>query len=773
MHGIFAEYPKKRAAFMLIDNKKAFLIIGIAVGLSIALGAVVRSLLEESGQVPFATLSQIEGYASTLPEFPPSDDQDWNDPRFDKFNASRDLNIWQKIRLRFNLFKAPVWSPQYLAEQVKERALFHEQIGLENGERSFIHIKADNDTRIFIIGDAHGAFHSLLRDLAYLKQSTIINENLKLKENFYIIFNGNAIDKSAYSIDTLILITTLMKKNPWQVFYVAGEHERDSNWRDYGLRRELMARGYPYSTQAIPFRKEIDSFFKTLPEAVYISARNESFDVIRIAFNNHLALSYDEKKISPAFLEQKDKVKAYQFTTATTIIHPIDVRATIRSEGMETKRVKNGIGLLDQDYGASAWASLSSPINPHKIYRDIHEDSFLEIIMKDSIDNALILSHYQDPRLSGGFKKSEARSLVFSGINEQRLPSIKVGSTMSLIRGVPTMGKQVELGINLAVNQFNLDQHDAKMHVRLYIENDDYVPQAARLNVVKQREEGIKLFLLPTGTPTIMSYLDLIKKQEMAVFFPISGAMELRQKSLLNMIHLRPSYEDEVKALIESLVKEYGALKFAFFYQDDSYGRGPFLQALKELNKHGISEYTAIPYARGAVSFQHQVKLFKQSQAEALALFSTATATEEFIRQLGIESLSTTQIFGISFVGELSLRRFAKRLGLNLMLASPVPNPKNFNEPIGINYRKIMDAEKKEYDVFSFESYIASTLLFHVLNQVSPTIINPRSIVEKIEHISDNFMGFPIRFNPGSRSLARYVWIEKTDKLEWSKYSIY
>ncbi len=759
---------------MLIENKKAFIILGLCFGLSLALGAFIRYLLESPPTKEFSTLKEIQQYASTLPEFPPSEDQDWSDPHFEKFNASRDLSLWQKTLLRFNLFKASAWSPKYLSQQLIKRTKYNEEFGLGEGENSFVHIKASTATKIYVFGDIHGAFHSLVRDIFYLKQSSIIDDNLSLRPDHYIVFNGNAIDKSAYSIDTLIFITTLMEKNPAQVFYVAGEHERDSNWRDYGLRRELIARAYPYSKQSIPFRKEIDNFFQTLPEAIYVSAPTDSLDVLRIAFNNTLTLSYDEKAISPAFLEQKDKVKAYGITTNSARHRSIDVRAAIRSEGIESRRIKNGIALLDQDHGATAWATLSSPITPHKIYRDVHEDAFLEIIVKNSIEDSVLFSHYNDPRNQEGFKKSEERSLVFSGIKEERLPSIKIGSTMSLIQGVPTMGKQVELGINLAVNQFNLAPENAKMHVRLYIENDDYIPQNARLNIVKQVQDGINLFLLPTGTPTIMSYLDLIKRQEIGVFFPISGALELRHPELSTVIHLRPSYEDEVKALIDCLVKEYGALKFAFFYQDDSYGRGPFLKAIKELAKHNVTEYTAIPYARGAVSFQHQVKLFKESQADALALFSTGIASEEFIRQLGIESLNTTQIFGISFAGELSLRRFANRLGLNLMLASPVPNPKTFNEPIGIKYREIMDAHKNDYDVFSFEAYVASTLIFAALNESTPKDAKPRNIIKKIEKIADaNFMGFPVHFNPKTRSLAEYVWIEKSDKLEWSKYSIY
>ncbi len=762
---------------MQVSIKKVALTFILTLGLSIALGFWVQHVLQRNVVKEYTTLSEISAYTKSLPEFPASDDNDWTDPQFQAFDKSRDLTTWQKIRLLFNIFQAPPWSPQYLARELKKLTNSNQEMGLVDGSNSFIHIKAPPSTRLLVFGDMHGAFHSLTRDLLHLQKLNLLNNELKLIPGIYIIFNGDFIDRSPYSIDSLILLATLMKQNKTQVFYIAGRHERASNWSDFGLKRELVARGYPYSDQPVPFKNEINEFFNTLPESIYISAQNPSHDVVRIAFHEHLELSYDEKMISPAFLEQKDPVKAYQFTTNNGTGPSIDVRAAIKTEEWRTaNRIKHGIGLLDQDHGATTWASISSPITTHKTYLNVHDDSFIEIIIKDDIEKSLIFSHYQDPRGEDGFKKTAERSLVFGASPEKSLNrhSIKIASTMSLIRGVPTMGKQAKRGINLAINTFNLAPDEDDLNIRFYIDNDDYTPQNARRNILEYKEEGIGLFLLPTGTPTIMSYLDKIKKNEIAVFFPITGSAALRRADLTNIIHFRPTYEQEVKALIKTLAEEYGALKFAFLYQDDSYGRGPFEEAVKQLNAYGITEFTAMPYARGAVSFQSQVKQLKQSQADALGLFATATAAEEFIRQLGTDSLSNTQVFGISFVGELTLRRFANRLGINLMLASPVPNPKSFNEPIAINYRKAMDANNSDYDVFSFEAFIASSLLFQAIDSITEKNPSPSQVIKAVENFApSNFMGFPLRFDPKTRSLASSVWIENSTKINWSKSSIY
>lgn len=762
---------------MLIPPKKVAIILGITLIVSIGLGFVMRFFFQGKSPKQPSTLSEIISYAAHLPEFPASDDNDWTDSHYHTFDKSRGPSLWETIKLKLNLLEPPIWSPQYLAIQLKKRARENKNFGLTDGVKNFIHIKASLGTRILVFGDVHGAFHSLVRDLSYLKSTNVIDDNLSIKDGVYLVFNGDFIDRSPYSIDSLLLLLLLMEKNPHKVLYVAGNHERNSKWQDFGLKRELVARGYPYSKQVVPFKEEVNDFFNTLPESIYVSTTDGTVNVLRIAFNDHLNLSYNEEVISPAFLEQKEPIKAYEFTTNSSTGPSIDVRAVIKTEEWRTsRRVKDGIGLLDQDHGATTWASLSSPINAHKIFLNLHDDSFIEVAIKDSIEKSIIFSHYQDPRTTEGFKQSSLRSLVFGGppIDISSRPSVKIASTMSLVRGVPSMGKQARRGLNLAINNFNLDTINNKYNIRFYIDNDDYSPQNARKNILEHVDDNIRLFLLPTGTPTLMSYLDIIQKKEIGVFFPITGSTSLHRKDLTNIIHFRATYEDEVRALIKTLVKDYGAIKFAFFYQDDSYGQGPFQEAIKQLASFGITEVTALPYSRGAIAFEKQVELLKLSQADALGLFATATTSEEFIRQLGADFLSNTQLFGISFVGELPLKRFTQRLGMKLMLASPVPNPRTYNEPIGLMYRKAMDEENNDYDVFSFEAFVASLLFFHALNEIDLKKISPEKALKAVEEYSrHDFYGFPLKFNPETRSLARYIWIEDSTKNDWYKWPIY
>ena len=103
-------------------------------------------------------------------------------------------------------------------------------------------------------------------------------------------------------------------------------------------------------------------------------------------------------------------------------------------------------------------------------------------------------------------------------------------------------------------------------------------------------------------------------------------------------MHFRCSYAKEVDALIEYAFTEWNARKFALFYQDDSYGQGPFNEAQKVLTEKNCTSIDA-PYSRAATDLRQQAKKISESQPDVIAFFSTAQTTIELIREIGIENI--------------------------------------------------------------------------------------------------------------------------------------
>lgn len=761
----------------MLTKRTVGLIVLFGLVIPIGAGILIYYLGRPGKTKEFETLSEISRYAAALNEFPIADDSDWEDPHFGTFIKSRLPGAIGTFRQWLGLWQPPPFSPNYLAKLLREVTKANRAMGLEDGEKSFIHIKSHEPSKLIVFGDVHGSFHSLIRGLEHLREQNIIGDDLSITSpSTYILFNGDFIDRSPYSIDSLILACLLMKKNPKQVFYIAGKHERNGHWLDYGLRRELVARGKYYSDEAVPFHYDVLNFFATLPEAVYVSGSKDQREVIRIAFNDADNLSFNEHLLLPAFVHQNEAMTVRAFEARKEGEEGLDIRAALKTEDWrQESRIEHGLGLLDQEDGATTWAILSSPITVNRIFLGFFDDAFATIEVSERVQDASISLTHQDSRTLLGFATEAPLNIVSArpknaGKNGK---FIKVASSMSLVRGVPNIGQRLKTGLDTLVNEYNRTYGKLESTIRLYVENDDNIPSFARHNVHEAIESGVRFFLLSSGTTTTISYMDLIEKSRSAIFFPATGADELRKPTLKHVIHLRAAYQDEARAMVRTLRKEYGSNKIAIVYRDDAYGRPPFEAAVEELKKLGVKEVVGIPYTHSTTTFNAQAAKIKQNLPDALGFFANAHATKEVIRLIGINELVSTRLFALSVVGETNVRKYLKRKGLNMLFASPVPNPKTSTMPIAAEYRQAMDRERNLYDGLSFEAYVAARLFLRAIEMSKKTEPTPQEIISYLEATKKaNFDGLPLNFNPTTRSLATEVWLETSEDDDWIAYPL-
>ena len=83
-----------------------------------------------------------------------------------------------------------------------------------------------------------------------------------------------------------------------------------------------------------------------------------------------------------------------------------------------------------------------------------------------------------------------------------------------------------------------------------------------------------------------------------------------------------------------------------------------------------------------------------------------------------------------------------------------------------------MDENNLPYDVFSLEAFLTTSLLVDVMKRIKGPITREK-IAKKLESFyDDKFQGLTLTFNPNTRSLARYVWIETADNENWIERKI-
>jgi len=747
------------------------------------------------------TLATLQAYAQKYEEYPPSNNENWIDPRYEEYHRSlQPSSIWGRLAYKLGFGRKAYWDAnhfkQILLEVIKEQHLYIRKYlmnppvdgSIPNKHVARVTCKAPS--RFFIWSDLHGAFHSLTRDLTYLKGMNVITEDLKIIDNHtYFIFNGDSINRSAYTLETLEVLIQLIHHNPTNVFYMRGKHETNKYWENFALKRDLQIRAAHISAKRIPLEKEINDFFETLPLALYINTPAEPYEVMRFSHQPRDKIKLNEQEMG-TFFETPPKILESSPDTDQTILYDVadkqqvptyvDVRIMIETEEwLKEHRILDGLALLDQDEGATTWSILSSPIPTHQKYYSFWFDAFAEVNIGKSLRESSIALHNQNLHTKRAFKKVRTLDLILGVDSDSpyfmasKIPSISFGSSISLIRGVPVLGQRIKRGVCTEVNSQNISGGIQGYPLRFFALNDDYNPFLAEKNINFFLDNKISnVIVSPVGSPTLEGYLNKVKDKQIAVLFPITGAKKFRNPELTNIINFRATYSDEVIALIETLVTNYNARKFAFFYQDDAYGLGPLATAHEVLKKYNITTWTDIPYTRSSVEFDTQKEKLLKAQPDAIGFFSSAFSTREFISQVGVEFLTSKTLFGISFLGEPLFRRFLKNQGLNILFGAVVPNPYLSKLPIVEQYRKAMDVLSHPYDVFSLESYITSCILFDNLTKLSPPYTKEQ-ILAQLESLNNyNYLGINLTFKPQTRSLAEYVWIETSNDKEWIRKKI-
>lgn len=724
----------------------------------------------------FDTLQELKTYAASYPENPDIPNAYWLDPDYTQFHEGITPSFLTRWLYELHLLPGIIWDAKewsvFLKEFIEQREKAHLQ------GRQVVRCTLKQSGNFIVISDIHGELHTLVRILSYLESMDIINNKLEIiKPDYYFVVNGDLIHGSPYSLECLNIIMLLMQRNPDKVFYLQGQEEGKGYWRNYSFKSALQVRLAFLSDERVPLESLFYRFFNTLPLGLYINQLAQPSSMVLIAPSGIDNQEWSEDYLGNIAQAKNPGITYFDLSKQEKTIEPIKVKAVIRSEDWRREfRVSKGYGMLYWEGGATTWGILSGPIKLNQKFFNFFYDSFGIMTIKTPLFWSTISFYNRDIRTKDPFNKI-AEYYLTKGLpttfKPNQIPNtVNIGSSLSLVQGVPIMGRQVRRGMMSAINESNLNPNVIGHFVRPYVYNDNYEPHIARINMQRLITEDAPIVLLPTGSPTLSGYLDFIKDQKLLVLFPITGGPQFRDPELKNLIHFRASYADEVRVLIEYLYKEYNAKKFAFFYQDDAYGQGPLAAAHETLKRLGIKDITDISYGRAAANLEEQVKKLKSVQPDAIGFFSTAQATQELFRQMGIDSLANRYLFGISFLAEESFRRYIKKIGLKVLFGAVIPNPWLSQLEIIKKYREIMDKQGYPYDAFSCEAYVATTIFLEAIKKIKGAVTMDQLIAILESFKQENIMGLSLSFNLQTRSLSKYVWIERGEREDWLQFPI-
>ena len=712
----------------------------------------------------FDTIDDLKNYTEKNEESPPIENKNYLNPDYSEFNRKQVKTFLEQQLdnlLCFLGIKRKSWS-------IEQFALLISNVTKGRSSGEYISkLTPKLDSKFIIWGDIQGALHSLYRDLKQLKSLGIIDETFKIiKPDHYFIFNGDVINRSPYTIETLTLVLKLMDQNPDRVFYIRGNHEDKEFWHNFNLKKELQIKAANLSKESIPLEKEVTVFFKTLPIALFLRPHDKN----EFVCFTHRDLNTDKFKI-PYFASflingSYNKVQNFNLEKAVKTKDFVNIEAMFKGISRTRWFVKtNGLSLLPPDQGATTWTTISCPTSVYQKIYQYYNDSFVIMdILGQSVETWTITLHSQNVLKKDGF---ETNGYYLTTGHPKENPPVKgkinIGCTLDLSKSTQTYSARLAQGITLLLNQINRTGGVNGKRIKLIILDHQYMRGIA----IKRAEELIQnyntnIILNNLGTPTTYALLDKIKNNEILMAFPFSGSSAWRKPEYSHFIHYRASYAEESKKLIHYAVKSLYVNKFALFFQDDAYGKDCLKGAKEELQALGFkeSQWTAIPYIRNVTDAAKPARKIKTFNPDAILFLSVAAPAIELIRKLGLGYVSEKKLLGNSITDEV--KDFLEKKGVNYIISHILSDPKSNQLEIVREYQEELKKEghSKSLSSDSLEGYINASIFVEAIKRIQGDVTKEKIIqsIEKMQNV--HFKDLALSFNLNTRSFSKDIWID-------------
>jgi len=375
----------------------------------------------------FTSLSATAAYAKTIDETTKPDSDNTIKPDFSSYFQTQ-KPTWQKNLkekliwlLHFiRLTSAPQWSASFFKTQLED-VVKSNQDPIKTGQ-FLCKLKPTAASKIIIFGNLQGAFHSLVRDLTKLKELNIIDDTFKIASpHDFIIFEGDVVSRSPFSMQTLSLVMKLIQVNPKNIVYLRGNHESNNYWQEHTLKTELQLHAAQLSDKTIPLAEEINKFFGILPLALYIpTLKDDGAEVIRIS---------DSGRGENEQLNEQHYAKFLTSNDGTYLCFPlkagatddggprIDVRVIFKGEKKrETFQPHTGLRLLPSDMGSTAWTILSCPTPVYQKALKFVYDAFVILTPAPRIEDWKITLYHRNITSQDAF--ATKTYLLLSGVED-------------------------------------------------------------------------------------------------------------------------------------------------------------------------------------------------------------------------------------------------------------------------------------------------------------------------------------------------------------------
>lgn len=291
------------------------------------------------------------------------------------------------------------------------------------------------------------------------------------------------------------------------------------------------------------------------------------------------------------------------------------------------------------------------------------------------------------------------------------------GSTGALTGPLGSFGLNMKGGVDAAFAHANANGgvHGRKLHFDMA--DDGYVPSRSVENISKLLADKEVLGLIGClGTANNAAITPLIEKTAMAHLAPLTGASSLRRADTQNLFHVRASYTDETRRLVQNLVS-MGITKLTVVYLDNPYGKEVLGDVSRALEAAGIKSIAQVALATDGKNIDAVVASVLDSKPSAVLLGTAGAATTGVVAALR-QSSPTMPIACISAAltqdGIRKLGTSAQGIAVTMVF----PNGEVAKLPFVRDYHAAAKAiGQTTFSSGGLEGYVSGRLMIEALNR--------------------------------------------------------
>ena len=340
------------------------------------------------------------------------------------------------------------------------------------------------------------------------------------------------------------------------------------------------------------------------------------------------------------------------------------------------------------------------------------------------------------PRLAAGLAAPALVRHAFAqdaGISSK---SLTIGCSTSLTGPLAGFGRDIKQGAEAALAQINARGGIHGRMVQLQILDDGYVPQRTTENVQQMISQGSAFALMScVGTPNNAGILPMIEDAGIPYVAPFTGASSLR-KGARNVFHVRASYTDEVRRLVQRLAG-MGLKDIGVVYLDNAYGREMLEDSTRFLAEQGLKPLVQVALATDGKNLSDVLAKVGQARPAVVLLATAGAVSVELVRGL------KTNNPGVLMAG-LSVTLTSEGLkqlgdaGSGLALTMVMPDPTRAKTALVRDYQAAMRARGiQEFNLGTLESYTNTRVLAEGLERAGadPTRSKLRTALAGIRNL--------------------------------------